>query len=71
MGSCSDKNIQLLDLVKLSLPGESNTNLRRLIEQGGVQLNDEKHMNPREDVTISDGDVLKSGKRKYFKIKIN
>jgi len=69
--SCSDKNIQLLDLVKLSLPGESNTNLRRLIEQGGVQLNDEKHMNPREDVTISDGDVLKSGKRKYFKIKIN
>ncbi|HHY20257.1 MAG TPA: tyrosine--tRNA ligase [Firmicutes bacterium] len=51
------------DLVK------SNSEARRMIEQGGVKLNNEKIEDGSLDVPIEDGMVLQVGKRKFARIK--
>lgn len=50
----SDFSLPLFDLAKTACPQESNSNLRRLIEQGAVEL--------------LDNQVLRVGKRKYFQL---
>lgn len=59
-----------LELLKTLLPEESNSNLRRLIEQGGVELqpNGERPTDPNGRVTIENGMVVRAGKRRYFKV---
>jgi len=63
-------SIRLLDLVKQALPDESSGNLRRLIEQGGVELlpNGEQPTDLNLMVEVKDLEVIKIGKRKYFKV---
>ena len=46
----------------------SNKELRRLVEQGGVQLNMEKVKSI--NVVLQENDVLKIGKKRFVKIKI-
>ncbi len=41
---------------------------RRLIEQGAVTLDGDKLTDPRGDVTIAGGEVLKAGKRKFARL---
>jgi tyrosyl-tRNA synthetase len=52
-----DGEIALQDLVKLAVPDESMSNIRRLIDQGGVELIDSE-----------DSKILRVGKRKFFKL---
>jgi tyrosyl-tRNA synthetase len=40
---------------------------RRLLEQGGVRLNDVK-LDPRTEAEVRDGDILKVGKRKFGRL---
>jgi tyrosyl-tRNA synthetase len=47
---------------------DSKSEARRLIEQGGVRLNDEK-LSGRE-ITVADGDVIQVGKRRFVKLQI-
>ena len=47
----------------------SNKEFRRLIEQGGVQLNGEKLGKESFNIMLKEGDVLKIGKKKFIKIK--
>ena len=42
----------------------------RLIEQGGFQVNGEKITDPRKPVNLKENDVLKIGKKNFFRIKI-
>ena len=49
----------------------SNANVSRMITQGGVELNGEKITNPQQEVSFRDGDMIKFGKRNYFKIQKN
>jgi tyrosyl-tRNA synthetase len=44
----------------------SNSEARRLFEQGGIKLNQQKVSEP--EVTVSSGDLLQVGKRKFAKI---
>ena len=44
----------------------SNSELRRLLAQGGVSLNDEKVSTP--DTPVKNGDVLKLGKKRFVKL---
>ncbi len=47
----------------------SKSEARRLIEQNAVQLNQET-MPSDEEIIFSSGDILKVGKKKFFKVKI-
>lgn len=62
------KQIMILDLLVAAEPNESKSELRRLIEQGAVKLSDEVKRNANEEVYVHGGEVLKVGKRKFFKL---
>ncbi|WP_315080092.1 tyrosine--tRNA ligase [uncultured Clostridium sp.] len=47
----------------------SNKEFRRLVEQGGVQINTEKVLD-FDNAKINDNDILKIGKKKFIKIKM-
>lgn len=66
--SLPQEKMNLIDALVLSgLPSKSEA--RRLIEQGGVQLNQET-MEKDDIIIFAEGDILKVGKKKFFKIKI-
>ena len=59
----------ILKLVKICMPNESNSSIRRLINQGAVSINGEKIVDPKNIITPKSGDILKIGKRNFYKIK--
>jgi tyrosyl-tRNA synthetase len=44
----------------------SNGDARRLVEQGGLSINGEKHSDTKAMVNVTSGDQLKAGKKHYF-----
>lgn len=58
-----------LQLLTLSALGDTNSQRKRVIYQGGFQLNKEKITDPNQQVTVKSGDVLRFGKREFAKIK--
>ena len=64
-----DYNIKLVNLITLTKLAESNTNARRLIEQGGVTIDGEKIYDINYIVKKGKDFILKVGKRKFLKIK--
>jgi tyrosyl-tRNA synthetase len=62
--------LPLLDLVMQSGVPTSRSEARRLIEQGGVSLEGEKLVNPAQVVTPQVGQVLRVGKRQYFRLTV-
>jgi len=58
-------NATILETLLAGALAESKSEAKRLIEQGGVTLNNEKIINP--DATIKEG-ILKIGKRRFIKI---
>ena len=44
----------------------SNGDARRLVEQGGLSINGEKHSDTKTLVNVTPGDQLKAGKKHYF-----
>ncbi len=44
----------------------SNGDARRLVEQGGLSINGEKHTDTKVQVNVTSGDQLKAGKKHYF-----
>lgn len=59
------------EVLKICLPNESNSNLRRLVKQGGVELLPikEKPTDFFDEVELDKVEVIRAGKRKFFKIK--
>ena len=43
---------------------------KRLIEQGGVEINGEKMIDPNQQITIKNNMVIRCGKRKFVRITI-
>ncbi|HYD34535.1 MAG TPA: tyrosine--tRNA ligase [Vitreimonas sp.] len=68
----NESSLTILSLVKACLETESNSNLRRLIEQGGVELlpAGEKPTDPNQIIDLQSVEVIRAGKRKYFKINL-
>lgn len=62
------KEILILDLVSHSGLVKSNNEARRLIEQGAVEVDGLKKTNAKEDLKFKGGEVLKIGKKSYFRI---
>lgn len=63
--------ISVLDLVMLSRPTESKSEARRLIEQGGVDLDGRVKNDPAEILQLKGGEILKIGKRSFIRIIFN
>ncbi len=66
----ADQNIKLLELLKLCLPEESNSNLRRLIEQKSIELlpTGERPSDMNAMIEVGEIEAMRVGKRRYFKI---
>lgn len=62
--------IEALDLVTLARPEKSRGDSRRLIQQGGVELNGRKLRHPDQELVLRNNDVLQVGKRQWFRIEI-
>ena len=66
----TDGKIGLLTAMVKSKLAPSNKEARRLIEQGGISINDEKISDTKYELTkeqISDGIIVKKGKKTYHK----
>lgn len=64
-------SIAPFELVKLFYGDEkSNTEIRRLFEQGAVSLNSKKIEDYEKEINVTTGDVVKIGKRTWFRVKI-
>lgn len=64
----TEEKMKLIELLTSTNLAESNSNARRLIEQGAVSVDGKKLMNVNEVMDIVDGMVFKVGKRKFLKI---
>lgn len=63
------KSLSLVDLLIETKMAASKGEARRLIEQGGVKINDEKQSNPNKIIGLEKEVLLQVGKRKYLKLK--
>ncbi len=69
---CTTTTLQALELLTIAFTDISKSELKRLIEQGAVSLlpSQEKLTDPYTLVPLTDGTVVKVGKRRYAKIQI-
>ncbi len=65
-----ENTIGLLDALLKAKVASTKSEARRLIEQGGVTMSNEKLTNPKLVLQLDSGEkVLKVGKRKFFRLK--
>ncbi|GAB4459347.1 MAG: tyrosine--tRNA ligase [Armatimonadaceae bacterium] len=62
--------VGIVALIRLANFAPSNGEARRLVEQGGVTLDGEKIEDPKANVPVTDGAVLKVGKKNYGRLKL-
>ena len=60
--------INIVELVSICCKDKSKSQVRRLIQQGAVVLNEIKVLEPHEEVKLLKSNKLKVGKRNFFKI---
>jgi tyrosyl-tRNA synthetase len=63
-----DAPITWLDWLRKQLPDRSANDLRRLIQQGGVQIDGEKVVSPTAMVEFKGEGVVKVGKLNWFRL---
>lgn len=68
---CNKNNQNIIYLLVQTKLAESRAEAKRLIEQGGVSIDDKIIHSSNELVTPKDGVIVKVGKRRFIKIKIN
>ena len=69
-GEMTDGKVWIVKtLVQAGFAG-SNGEARRLIQQGGVRINQQEITLNNCDVSIKEGDVLQAGKRRFAQIAI-
>ena len=69
-----DKKVRIVALLRLSGSASSNSEARRLIEQGGVSLGPDADSlqtvgDIEAEVKVEDGTILKVGKRRFFRLR--
>ncbi|MCX6736119.1 MAG: tyrosine--tRNA ligase [Candidatus Parcubacteria bacterium] len=66
----SEKKYEALELLQKCFEGEdkSNSEIRRLFDQGAISLNEEKVSDIHEKLSVKDGDIVKAGKKTWFKL---
>jgi tyrosyl-tRNA synthetase len=64
----SEKEFPILDLIMEAKLATTKSEARRLVEQGGVKINDDVQKDFKKAVVIKNGMILQVGKRKFVKI---
>jgi tyrosyl-tRNA synthetase len=62
--------IWIVDLIKIVGAATTNGDARRLVEQGGVTFGGVKLSDPKANVIVTDGLLLKAGKKTFIRLKI-
>ncbi len=62
--------VSVLDLAILTGELESKSEARRLITQGGLDINGVAKRDPNEILAVSNGDIIKIGKKKFFRLRL-
>ncbi len=62
------KSLNLVDLLVETKMASSKSEARRLVEQGGVKINEEKQADPNRMVDLKKEVLLQVGKRKYLRV---
>lgn len=65
-----DGKIRIVKLLSLAGMAPSNSEARRLVQQGGVSIDGGKIADPLADIQVRDGQVLRAGKLKFARIKV-
>ncbi|ACL69327.1 tyrosine--tRNA ligase [Halothermothrix orenii] len=65
-----DGKMWIVHLIAATGLVKSNSEARRMIKQGAVSINDEKHKSINEDIKVEDGMIIRIGKRRFAKIKL-
>lgn len=60
----------LLELLMLCDPTKSKSDLRRLLQQQAIKINDVVHADPTQTILFKTNDVIKIGKRKFYQLSI-
>lgn len=60
----------IIDLLKQLMPEESNSQLRRLVLQGGVQVDGHKVTDLNQELVLNSQMIVKVGKRNYYQIEL-
>lgn len=63
------KKINILDLLLEAKLATSKSEAKRLLEQGGIKINEEVISNAQQEIEIKEDFVLQRGKRQFIKIK--
>jgi len=58
----------IISLLRSIGAAPSNSEARRLVDQGGVSINGEKIQNSNSPIQLQSGSILKVGKRKFYKL---
>ena len=66
----SDGKVWVIKMLVTAGFAQSNAEARRLIQQGGVRINQEEITLDNCDVRVNSGDVLQAGKRRFAQITI-
>ena len=67
--SISEKEIEILDLLKKVNIVSSKSEAKRLILQKAIKINNEVQEDWQKKIKIKKGDIIRAGKRKFVKIK--
>ncbi|HEX8965120.1 MAG TPA: tyrosine--tRNA ligase, partial [Patescibacteria group bacterium] len=62
--------ISYIDLLLKTNLATSRSDARRLIEQGGVEIDNQKILDPTGEIAIKDNAVIKVGKRKFVEVTV-
>lgn len=65
-----EEHVQISDLLVSAGLSGSKSEAKRLVEQGGVQINNEAITNPAQEIIPEDNAVVKAGKRSFVRIKL-
>jgi tyrosyl-tRNA synthetase len=64
------KIILAADAIVASQVVKSKSEAWRLIQQGAFRVNDREVKNPKEELVLSGGEILKIGKRHFFRVEV-
>jgi tyrosyl-tRNA synthetase len=63
-----NKHLTAAELVVETKVMPSKSEAWRLVQQGGLKVNERAHTDPKEGLTLKAGDVVKVGKRHFFRV---
>lgn len=64
----TDPRPSVFDLVSAARRDLTRSAVRRLVAEGGVRINGAQQLDSQAELTVQTGDVLQTGKRRWFSL---